>query len=181
MGSKKHKSGAGKVVLWVVLVVVLLAAVGGGVYYWQHQKVTSLQKQVNTLNAQVNAMQSKLSSAEAAAATAAASKTNVSTDDLVIEAAQAACLTVDDPATAKPYGFTLGTIGTAKKKVVYSADKNYASLNATCGPAGNQGANQTFYIEKAGNNTWVTTYYGTAAPDAATVKKFTIPAANTFN
>lgn len=170
------KGGAGKKVLLVLLVLVLMAASAGAVWYWQNSKVKDLQSQVNNLNSQLNAMQSRGSSQETQAAVSQATD-----DQLVLTAAQAACLTVDDPATAQPMVFKIGTIGAQKKEIVYTANKTYASLNATCGTAANPGAQQTFYVEKANNGTWVTTYYGTAAPDATITKKFGIPAANTFN
>lgn len=174
--SKKHRGGAGKKVLLVLLAILVLAGVGGGVYYWQNQKVKELNAQVNDLNSQINAMQSRMSSNQTEAAVSTATD-----DQLVLEAAQAACLTVDDPANAQPLAFKIGTIGANKKEIVYTANKNYASLNATCGPTANPGASQTFYVEKTSNGTWITTYYGAAAPDAAVTKKFGIPAANTFN
>jgi outer membrane murein-binding lipoprotein Lpp len=47
---KRRGRGFMKFLMWLIL----LAAVAGGVYYWQHQKVSDLQKQLADANSQIN-------------------------------------------------------------------------------------------------------------------------------
>lgn len=176
--SKKHRGGRGKVVLLILLALVVLGGTTYGVYYWQHREVKKANARISELNNEVTQLQGQVDTLEADAQNLekeVTAETAVNTDDAVVAAAQASCQATLDPATNQALVFTVGTIGTAKKKVVYSADKNFASLTATCGTAAAPGASQTYYIKNV-NGAWVVVYKGTTA-DAATIKLYGIPTA----
>lgn len=45
---------------WVIVIVLLLAAAGYGTYYWQHQKLTSVQSQLTSSKNSVNSLDSQI-------------------------------------------------------------------------------------------------------------------------
>lgn len=177
--SKKRGGKKGlKVFLLILLMLVLLGGTAYGVYYWQDQKVKDANARVTELNNEVQTLQGQVDELEAAnkeAEQEVAADTAADTDTAVIAAAQASCQATLDPATSKALVFTIGTTGTAKKKVVYSTDKGFASLTATCGTVATPGASQTYYLKNV-NGSWVVVYRGATA-DAATIKLYGIPTA----
>jgi uncharacterized protein HemX len=55
--AKQHKHIKLRTILIVIIVILLVCMGGYGIYYWQHQKVTSLQSQVNSLQSQLKQAQ----------------------------------------------------------------------------------------------------------------------------
>lgn len=176
----KKSGGAGKKVLFVLLVLVLMVAAGGGVYYWQQQELKKANAHIAELNNEVQELQGQVNELEATDETLEKEVTAeeaATTDQAVITTATTYCQASLDPATNTALVFTAGTIGTENKTVVYSTDKNFASLNATCGTTAAPGASQTYYLKNVNGN-WVVVYRGATA-DATVTKLYGIP--STFN
>lgn len=176
--AKKSRKGL-KVFFLIVLVLVLIGGVGYGTFYWQHQHVTSLISERGDLNGQIGDLQTqvatlnsenaKLTASAKPAATATAAPTN---DEQVVTAVTAYCQSAVDPTTAKALVYS------TDKKPLYSSDKTYASLTATCAPTANApNASKTYYLKHTGTS-WVV-LYGAQAVDPAMVKLYAIP--TTFN
>ncbi len=93
----------------------------------------------------------------------------VSTDGAVIAAAKASCEAAADSI------LQLGTQGPDQKKVMYSADKQFARINAAC-PKRGGGAAGFFvtYILKNIDSKWQVIDNGTMS-DPAKVKQYNIP------
>lgn len=176
---KIRRGGKGKKFLLFLLFVLLLGGVGYGVYYWQHQQVDSLAKQNQGLTAEVAALKTEVSNLKSEeAATEAEVETAPTADDLVMAEAKAYCEATIDPTSKKALVYTQGTSGTDKKKVLYSADKTFATTTAVCATSANTtDPAKVFYLKKVGE-TWVV-LYSAATPDAAMTTKYGIPA--TFN
>lgn len=175
---RKKQSGKGKKVLLILLVVALIAAVGGGVYYWQNRQVKEanarnqeLTNQVAQLQEQVN----KLEGTEQELEQEVADETAVTTDDEVIAAAKAYCQASVDPANQQAHVFTVVN-SAGDKKVLYSADKGFATVNATCGTTAAPGATQTYYVKDSGG-VWTIIHAGTLTQAVTT--QYNIP--TTFN
>jgi hypothetical protein len=176
----KKRGGKGKKLGLVLLVLALMAVTGYGVYYWQHQQVDKLAKQTQGLTAYVAVLNAKVDSlnAEKAKTTKAVVVTAPTTDEQVIGAVKAYCQAQVDPTTKKALVFTATLSQPSKKAILYSTDKNFASMTANCGAtATTPDSNKVYYLKLSGAS-WVVLYGGTMAnPDM--VKLYNIPA--TFN
>ncbi len=172
---KKKRSGKAKKALLVILVLALLGAAGYGIYYWQHQQVDKLAKENQALTAQLAAANKKASDAEAENAKLSEAATPPTADTLVITAATADCQAEVDPATKKALVYTQGTQGTDKKKVLYSTDKTFAKVSATCAATANATEPATLYYAKLAGTTWTVIYADTAEPDADVTALYAIP------
>jgi flagellar basal body-associated protein FliL len=171
---KRSKKG----LLVTLLVILLLAGVGGGVYYWQHQKVSDLEATVTRLNTEVAGLNGQLKTSKTTAAkdSSASSKAVVlSTDEQVLAAVKNYCNANVDPATKQALVLKVGTAGDSQKQVLYSADKNFAYVNAVCSKDGTtDGSGSAYYLKKV-NDTWVFLYRGQmASPEYTT--QYNIPA-----
>lgn len=169
---KKRRGGKFKKFLLFVLILALLGGVGYGVYYWQHQQVDKLAKENAALSVQVAANQAKVNELEAEAKKVAVVPTS---DEQIIAATTAYCQAQIDPATKKALVYTQGTSGTDKKKVLYSADKNFAFVNAACTSAttDKEADFQGYYLKLVGTD-WVVLYAGKTA-DATKTSLYAIP------
>lgn len=97
-----------------------------------------------------------------------------SSDEQVIATVKAWCSANVDPATKKPFVLTVGKAGEAQKQVLYSADKNFAYVNAVCTTNGTtEGSGSAYYLKKV-NDTWVYLYRGQMASPEYT-EQFGIP------
>ncbi len=175
----QKSGGKGKGVLKVLLVLVLIAGAAYGVYYWQNQKVKSANAQVQQLNSQVSDLNKQVADAKAAASKSSSSSSSTkttTTDDAVLAAAKAYCEASVDPTTKKALVFTAGTMGTDKKVVMYSTDKTFAQLTATCNN-GSKSASTPYTLKKV-NDTWVVVQ-ASEGPDPDATKLYNIP--TTFN
>ena len=175
---KVKKSGGHKglkVLLIVVLILGLFGAVGYGTFYWQHQHVDRLIAQRGELQKQIADQQAHMTEMEAENAKLTKEvAVTPTTDELVITATTDYCQAAVDPTTAKALVYTQGTSGTAKKKVLYSADKKFATVTAVCAPTANaKDPSKTYYLKYSGKD-WVVLYAGTAA-DATATKLYNIP------
>ncbi len=173
---RKKQGGNGKKVLLILLVVVLVAAAGGGVYFWQNKQVKDannrnqeLTNQVAQLQEQINKLESTDQTLEDEVASAAAP----SVDEQVIDAAKAYCQASVDPANKQAHVFTL-VDSAGGKKVLYSADKSFATVSATCGTTAAPGPTQTYYVKNI-DNTWVVVHAGTVTANATAT--YNIPTA----
>ncbi|MEI7683169.1 MAG: hypothetical protein WCJ24_02625 [Candidatus Saccharibacteria bacterium] len=176
---KPKRSGKGKKFGLFLLVIALIAATGYGVYYWQHQQVDKLAKQVQGLTAYVTELNTQIdtlnANAEKAKTAAVAATVAPTTDQQVITAVQDYCQAQVDPTTAKALVFVQPT---ATKKVLYSTDKKFTTVSAVCGTtAATKDPAKTYYA-KLSDKTWIVMYAGTTA-DATATKLYNIP--TTFN
>jgi hypothetical protein len=172
---KQKSRRGGKVFLMLLSVIVLAGAVGYGVFYWQHQHVDRLISQRSNLNAQISDLQGQVTTlttknVELTKTTATAP----STDQLVITAVTDYCQAAVDPATSKALIYTQQTSGTAKKNVLYSTDKKYATVTAVCAPTANATTPSKVYYLKYSGKSWVVLYAATS-PDATNTKLYAIP------
>lgn len=95
-------------------------------------------------------------------------------DEQVIAAVKAYCNASVDPATKQPLVLTVGTAGASQKQVLYSADKNFAYVNAVCSKDGTtEGSGSAYYLKKV-NDTWVFLYRGQMVSQEYT-EQFDIP------
>lgn len=171
---KVKRGGKGKKVLLFLLILILLGGVGYGVYYWQHQQVDTLAKQNQGLTAEVAALKTEVVNLKEESA-AEAEVVVPTADELVMASAKVACEATIDPTSKKALVYTQGTSGADKKKVLYSADKTFATTSAVCATsATSTDPAKVFYLKKVGE-AWVVLYSGTTA-DAAMTTKYGIPA-----
>ncbi len=168
-----------KALLMIFVVLALAGAAGYGVFYWQHQHVDRLIAQRGELESQITDLQTQNAALKADNDKLTKDTTQPTADELVIKSTTAYCQAQVDPTTAKALVYTQGTSGTDKKKVLYSTDKNYASVTATCATTANAAnASKTYYLKQADGN-WVVLYGGTAT-DPAMVKLYNIPPVTEF-
>jgi hypothetical protein len=169
----RFKVHFGKKVMWVIVLLVFLAAAGGGVYYMRQQQMKSadeaadmtsknhdLSARVNFLNKQILAEQAKNPAQPA--------------DAQVLAAVKNFCNAGVDSKTKKPLVMTVIPAGPAKKQVLYSTDKNYATVNAVCSKDGKSATGGSTYYLKKVNMSWVLLYDSQAAVPENTAK-FNIP------
>jgi len=162
-------------------VLALVLVVSGGVYFWQHDKVTKSNSQSNSLSNEIADLKQQLSKAEQASKDT--KTTDVadtvpavsSSDDQVLAAVKAYCNANVDPATKKPLVLKVGTAGQNQKQVLYSADKNFAYVNAVCSQDGTTDGSGAAYYLKHVNDSWVFLYRGQMSSPEYT-KQFDIPA-----
>lgn len=175
--SKAGKGGKGKIILMVILVLLLVGGVGYGVYYWQQQQVSKLQGENTSLSAELTTTKAKVTELEKAQEEAG---TEPTTDELVIASVTSYCQAGVDPTSKKALVFTQGTAGAEKKKVLYSADKNFAYVNAACTTAAtDKPADFKGYYVKLSGTEWVT-LYGAQEADTTLTKTYAIPALADF-
>lgn len=168
-----------KALLLIVIVLALSGAAGYGVFYWQHQHVDRLIAERGDLESQITDLQTQNATLKADNEKIAKASTQPTADELVIKSTTAYCQAQVDPTSAKALVYTQGTSGTDKKTVLYSTNKNFAAVTATCATAANAaGASKTYYLKVVDGN-WVVLYGGTAV-DPAMVKLYNIPPATEF-
>src|SRR5690606_12002251 len=112
-------------------------ATGGGVYFWQEQRVNEANQRNQQLTNQVASLQeqvNKLEATEQGLEQEVADEAAPPTDDQVVNAAKAYCQASVDPANRQAHVFTL-VDSAGGKRVLYSADKDFATVTATCGTA----------------------------------------------
>lgn len=174
---KKHHGGKGsKVVLLIVLILALIGATGYGVYYWQHKEVKKANARIQELNNEVTSLQDQVNSLEAtdqALEKEVETEATPSTDTLITDAVKAYCQTTIDPASKQAHVFTLVN-SAGNKQVLFSTDKTFATVNATCGTTAAPGATQTYYVKQSGGE-WVVVHAGALTP--AVTNTFNIPTA----
>ncbi|GEM_PF-2989653 len=173
----KFKLKINKVVLLVLFALIVLAA-AGGVYHWQHSQVTQALANYKTVSDGNTTLRLQLTHLLAANQTAAPSPTVAAaptTDELVLAAVKNYCNANVDPTTKKALVLKVGKAGTSQKQVLYSADKNFAYVNAICSKDGAAGGSSAAYYLKKANDSWVFLYRGQAAsPEYTTL--YNIPA-----
>jgi uncharacterized protein HemX len=180
MPSQKRSHG---IVLNLAMCLVVVIAAIAGVYFWQHQKVTNAETQNKALSALLMAtrtqnqeLQMQVTDAKKDAAAKTDDTKPMTADELVTAAVKNYCNAMVD-AKKQPLVLTMGT--SKGKAVLYSADKNFAYVNAACVGKGEStdGESQAYYLKKV-NDTWIVLYRGQAASDTYTTL-FNIP--TTFN
>ena len=128
--------GSGKI--WMILTIVfglLLIALGVFTYIRigdLNKQISSQSAQINTLNSQVSELQAKNTELTEAAAKAATATTTKTDDELTVAVAQTDCQAQVVTTSAKPFTFTMSTIGSSNKKVIYASNNTLAKLKATC-------------------------------------------------
>lgn len=179
----QNASERSKKVLIAVLIALLLIAIAAGIYVWQHQKVkirdlqgnvTSLSTKVDSLNKQITATATTDTSKKDTTSPVQTAPATVSSDDQVIAVVKNYCNANVDPDTKKPLVVNIGKAGADQKKVLYSADKNFAYVNAICSKDGTtENSGSAYYLKKV-NDTWVFLYRGQMANPDYTAQ-FNIP------
>lgn len=142
-----------------MIAAILLALALIGVCVFGYFKWQAYREQTGQLGARIAALESQVQALEAenAQLVQAAQKPAAATndDELATAAAKLYCEAEVNPQTAKPKVFTLNTISTANKKVVYANNKTFAELNASCADVAGQTGESSVYVLKKINGSWV--------------------------
>jgi cell division protein FtsL len=177
--TKKSRKGL-KVFLLIVVALALMGAGGYGIFYWQHQHVDRLIAQRSELEQQIADQQAHMAEMEAENAKLTKEvPTTPTTDELVITAVTDYCQAGVNPANSKEALVYLPSPA-GNKKVLYTADKQFAQLTAACVTKSTTSLDgSTQYFVKHSGSSWVVVARG-ALGDAALIKLYNLPAATAY-